>query len=257
MHAKLLSGGQDGATHSRPGAAGAEGTGGTGRPDCDAGGRRWGLAGQRVDVPPHKAPQAPPIWRAPEGPEGRTAMPEGCGKAWPWPDNESTRRAKLAARTAGGPPPTSTPSSPAPRATPRAGRRPRAHQAARPHNRVLHRPEHQRRHQHRRNTSGATRYLGIAKPPSPAGAGRLNQYQRIIEESRQYRDYRDRFPGVRSRYRASRRCPWRCLPSGDPRRRRWRPEWSSRRRSRRWSPRIRPGSGSGPAGWRTPECRCR
>ena len=114
MHAKLLSGGQDGATHNRLGAAGLEGTGGAGGPGCGAGGRRQGLAGQRVDVPPHKAPQAPPIWRAPEGPEGRTAMPEGCGKAWPWPDNESTRRAKLAARTAGGPPPTGTPSSPAP-----------------------------------------------------------------------------------------------------------------------------------------------
>ena len=92
----------------------------------------------------------------------------------------------------------------------RAGRRPRAHQAARPHNRVL----------HRRNTSGATRHRGITKPPGPAGAGRLTQYQRIIEESRQCRDYRDRFPGARSRCRASRQCPWRCLPSGDPRRRR-------------------------------------
>ena len=78
---------------------------------------------------------------------GVAAVPVADGRAWP--DNESTRRAKLAARTAGGPPPTSTPSSPAPRATPRAGRPTRAHQAARPHNRVLHRPEHQRRHQHR------------------------------------------------------------------------------------------------------------
>ena len=186
---------------------------------------------------------------------GVAAVPVADGRAWP--DNESTRRAKLAARTAGGPPPTSTPSSPAPRATPRAGRRPRAHQAARPHNRVLHRPEHQRRHQHRRNTSGATHHRGIAMPPGPAGAGRLSQYQRIIEEPRQCRDYRDRFPGARSRCRASMRCPWRYLPCGDPHRRRWRPEWSSRRRSRRWSPRIRLGSGSGPAGWRTPECRCR
>ena len=249
MHAKLLSGGQDDATHNRLGTAGMQGTGGTGRPGCGAGGRRRGLA-ELV-----QATQAPPVWRAPEGPEGRAAVPVADGRAWP--DNESTRRAKLAARTAGGPPPTSTPSSPAPRATPRAGRRPRAHQAARPHNRVLHRPEHQRRHQHRRNTSGATHHRGIAKPPGPAGAGRLNQHQRIIEESRQCRDYRDRFPGARSRCRASMRCPWRYLPCGDPHRRRWRPEWSSRRRSRRWSPRIRPGLGSGPAGRRTPECRCR
>ena len=176
-------------------------------------------------------------------------MPVGGGRAWP--DNESTRRAKLAARTAGRPPPTGTSSSPAPH---------RLHTSTpsspAPH-RVLRRPEHQRRHQHRRNTSGATHHRGTAKPPGPAGAGRLNQYQRIIEESRQYRDYRDRFPGARSRCRASMRCPWRYLPCGDPHRRRWRPEWSSRRRSRRWSPRIRPGSGSGPAGWRTPECRCR
>ena len=178
---------------------------------------------------------------------GVAALPVGGGRAWP--DNESTRRAKLAARTtrgraaahehtkqpgttsnaAGGPPPTSTPSSPAPRATPRAGRHPRAHQAARHHEQRRGRAaahEHTKqpgtttRSSTAQNTSGATHYRGIAKPPSPAGAGRLNQYQRIIEESRQYRDYRDRFPGVRSRYRASRRCPWRCLPSGDPRRRR-------------------------------------
>ena len=79
MHAKLLSGGQDDATHNRLGtagmqgtggtcrgtggqrrsqddtqttsAAGLEGTGGTGRPGCGAGGRRRGLAGQRVDAP--------------------------------------------------------------------------------------------------------------------------------------------------------------------------------------------------------------
>ena len=111
----------------------------------------------------------------------------------------------------------------------RAGSRPRAHQAARHHEQRRGRAaahEHTKqpgtttRSSTAQNTSGATHYRGIAKPPSPAGAGRLNQYQRIIEESRQYRDYRDRFPGVRSRYRASRRCPWRCLPSGDPRRRR-------------------------------------
>ena len=40
MHAKLLSGGQDDATHNRLGTAGLEGTGGTGRPGCGAGGQR-------------------------------------------------------------------------------------------------------------------------------------------------------------------------------------------------------------------------
>ena len=43
---------------------------------------------------------APPVWRAPEGPDGQTAVPVGGGRAWP--GNEPTRRAKLAARTAGG-----------------------------------------------------------------------------------------------------------------------------------------------------------
>ena len=106
----------------------------------------------------------------------------------------------------------------------RAGRRPRAHQAARHHEQ-----RHGRAAAHghtkqpgpttgsstarntsgaintARNTSGATHHRGIAKPPGPAGAGRLNQHQRIIEESRQCRDYRDRFPGARSRCRASMR----------------------------------------------------
>ena len=47
------------------------GAGGTGRPGCGARGRWRGLAGQRADAPSHtSAPQAPPVWRAPEGPEG-------------------------------------------------------------------------------------------------------------------------------------------------------------------------------------------
>ena len=43
---------------------------------------------------------APPVWRAPEGPEGQAAVPVGGGGAWP--GFEPTRRAKLAARTARG-----------------------------------------------------------------------------------------------------------------------------------------------------------
>ena len=62
------------------------------------------------------------MWRAPEGPEGQAAVPVGGGGAWP--DNEPTRRAKLAARTARG--------------------RAAARGAARPHGRGLRRPEHQR-----------------------------------------------------------------------------------------------------------------
>ena len=40
------------------------------------------------------------MWRVPEGPEGLAAVPVGGGGAWP--GFETTRRAKLAARTARG-----------------------------------------------------------------------------------------------------------------------------------------------------------
>ena len=62
-----------------------------------------------------------PVWRAPEGPEGLAVVPVGGGV---WPDNESTRRAKRAARTARG--------------------RAAAHGAARPHGRAIWHPERQR-----------------------------------------------------------------------------------------------------------------
>ena len=42
----------------------------------------------------------PPVWSAPEGPVGQAAVPVGGGGAWP--GFETTRRAKLAARTARG-----------------------------------------------------------------------------------------------------------------------------------------------------------
>ena len=46
------------------------------------------------------ADQAPPAWRASEGPGGQAAADVGGGVAWP--GFETTRRAKLAARTARG-----------------------------------------------------------------------------------------------------------------------------------------------------------
>ena len=82
---------------------------------------------------PHISDQAPPVWRPPEGP---AAVPVGGGGAWP--GFETTRRAKLAARTARGraaahrhtqrpgPPAPGTPAGPqAPRPAnaPRDGRR--------------------------------------------------------------------------------------------------------------------------------------
>ena len=51
-----------------------------------------GVYGWRRDTAGHKpAHQVPPVWRAPEEPEGPVAVPVGGGGAWP--DNESTRRA--------------------------------------------------------------------------------------------------------------------------------------------------------------------
>ena len=80
------------ATHrhtQRPGTTGVKGAGETCR---GAVGRGQGLDGLRDDAPRHTpARQSPPMWRAPEGPEGLAAVPVGGGGTWP--DNESTRRA--------------------------------------------------------------------------------------------------------------------------------------------------------------------
>ena len=107
--------------------------------------------------------------------------------------------------------------------------------------RALRRPEHPWGHTRRRNTSGATRHLGITKPPGPTGAGRLSKYQRLIAGSRRCRGLQDRSPGERWKYPAWRQYPSQFPPCGDPRRRRWRSAWSSRQRSRRRCPRSRPG----------------
>ena len=107
--------------------------------------------------------------------------------------------------------------------------------------RALRRPEHPWGHTRRRNTSGATRHLGITKPPGPTGAGRLSQYQRLIAGPRRCRGLRGRSPGERWKYQAWRQRPSRSPPCGDPRRRRWRSAWPSRQRSRRRCPRSRPG----------------
>ena len=103
LRAKLLSSRQDGATHSR-----TSHTAGVEAPE----GRRAGL----------RCP-----WAA-AGP-GRAAVPVGGGGAWP--GFEATRRAggSRRGRLAGGPPPTGTPSSPAPQQGPTAPGTPAAPQA--------------------------------------------------------------------------------------------------------------------------------
>ena len=67
---------------------------------CEIDGRQQSLAGLRADAPSNISDQAPLVWRAPEGLEGLAAVPVGGGGAWP--GFETTRRAKLAARTARG-----------------------------------------------------------------------------------------------------------------------------------------------------------
>ena len=102
--------------------------------------RPWAMAGPGWAI--HSDP-FPLVWRAPEGPEGLAAVPVGGGGAWP--GFETTRRAKLAARTASGratahgrtkqPGPTSQalrrPKHPWDhKQQQQEGRRPRAHKAA-------------------------------------------------------------------------------------------------------------------------------
>ncbi len=55
------------ATHQRPGTTGVEGTGGSGGSKRAWLRRPWAVAGPGRH---HTAPNAPPVWRAPEGPEG-------------------------------------------------------------------------------------------------------------------------------------------------------------------------------------------
>ena len=60
------------------GGTGVMGTAGPGR---GAGGRRQGLAKQQANAPSNISDLAPLVWRAPEGPEGTAAVPEGGGRA--------------------------------------------------------------------------------------------------------------------------------------------------------------------------------
>ena len=77
-----------------------EGPEGERGPGCGAGGWRQGQGGLQTTRSATHSNTAPPVWRAPEGPEGLAAAAVGGGGAWP--GFETTRRAKLAARTARG-----------------------------------------------------------------------------------------------------------------------------------------------------------
>ena len=69
----------------------------------------------------HTAPQAPPMWRAPAGPEGLAAVPVGGGRARAGLEIDHSERSSRVAIS-------------------RAGRRPPAHSAARPTGQEAQRP---------------------------------------------------------------------------------------------------------------------
>ena len=182
--------------------------------------------------------QARPQHTRPHWCEGRRRDLPRCRWAAAGPGRASRRRAEPKARGADGS---------------RAGRRPPARTAAgasgarntrgatQQHSHTVAGPSGARNTSSAQHTSGATRHLGITKPPGPTGAGRLSQYQRLIAGPQQCRGLRGRSPGERWKYRAWRQRPSRFPPCGDPRRRRWRSAWPSRRRSRRRCLRSRPG----------------
>ena len=122
------------ASPSDTSAAGLEGTGGTGRPGCSAGGRRQGLAGQRVDAPSEA--------RSADG--GRAAA------------HEHTKQPGTTSNATGGPPPTGTPSSPAPQPGPPPPGTPAAPSTP---------PEHQRRNTPPRHSKAARPRRGRAAQP--------------------------------------------------------------------------------------------
>ena len=182
--------------------------------------------------------QARPQHTRPHWCEGRRRDLPRCRWAAAGPGRASRRRAEPKARGADGS---------------RAGRRPPARTAAgasgarntrgatQQHSHTVAGPSGARNTSSAQHTSGATRHLGITKPPGPTGAGRLSQYQRLIAGPQQCRGLRGHSPGERWKYRAWRQRPSRFPPCGDPRRRRWRSAWPSRRRSRRRCLRSRPG----------------
>ena len=169
---------------STPGPTGVEGAGGTGGICRSAGGRWRGLAGLRPNAPSHTpVHQAPPVWRAPEGPEGTGGLRDRPLRA---------AGSRVAISRAAGPSGARNTSGATSNTINDSGRRPRAHQAARPNNTP----------RGARNTSGATRHIGTTKPPSPTGAGRLRQSERVSAGSRRCPDHRDRFPDGRSKCQA-------------------------------------------------------
>ena len=145
-----------------------KGDGGFTRETSGACGRWRDLAGLRDDAPSHRSVTQPHwcggrrrVRRARVGLVGLAAVPVGGGRAWP--GFETTRRAKLAARTTRG------------RAAAHGAARPaRAHKAARPA-RAHKRPEHQRGHkQPGPHTARGPKRRSASRPSRVSVAHRLS-----------------------------------------------------------------------------------
>ena len=167
-------------------------------PGRGAGGRRQSLAGHLLTCRGPAAPQAPPVWRAAEGPEGQTAAPMGGDGAW---QSYSQRPSPTGAKGTGGIGGPGcgargrrrglaglrddAPSEARGADGSRAGRRPRAQPAARPDSTP----------RGARNTSGTTSSHATQTRGSPRGPPRVHatssrtRYRREAEHSAQSRSH--------------------------------------------------------------------
>ena len=167
-------------------------------PGRGAGGRRQSLAGHLLTCRGPAAPQAPPVWRAAEGPEGQTAAPMGGDGAWQSYSQRPSPTGAKGTGEIGGPGcgargrrrglaglRDDAPSEARGADGSRAGRRPRAQPAARPDSTP----------RGARNTSGTTSSHATQTRGSPRGPPRVHatssrtRYRREAEHSAQSRSH--------------------------------------------------------------------
>ena len=184
------------AAEQRPGPTDVEGAGATGGPGCGARGRWRGLAGPHT--PAH---QVPPVWRAPEGPEGTGGLRGAAtnevrppslagGRARPGhsqpqasPDWRPPRGLRGLAGLRADAPSEARGADGERAGRPRGGRRsvgatnnkqkdrrPPAHAAAGPAGQRARRPEHQRRHKHKPYNHPGTPKGRVPKYPPLVGS---------------------------------------------------------------------------------------
>ena len=153
-------------------------------PGCGARGRRRGPAGLRANTPNHaSAPQAPPVWRAPEGPEGTGVLRDrplraklACGdlaggRTRRCPEHQRSRKQQAQPRIPAAPPVWRAPEGP--EGTGGLRDRPlRAKLACGDlaGGRARRRPEHQRRHKRHRKVRTPRSTPGSGRPGGRRGA---------------------------------------------------------------------------------------